>query len=37
MFDPNNRPAFTEFRADVKPIEITQPDGPELHRRRLAR
>ncbi len=28
MFDPNNRPAFTEFRSDVKPIEITQPEGP---------
>lgn len=30
MFDPNNRPAFTEFRSDVKPIEITQPDGPSF-------
>ena len=30
MFDPNNRPAFTEFRDDVKPIEITQPDGPSF-------
>ncbi len=29
-FDPNNRPAFTEFRSDVKPIEITQPDGPSF-------
>jgi primary-amine oxidase len=27
MFDENNRPAFTRFRDDVKPIEITQPDG----------
>ena len=30
MFDENNRPAFTEFRSDVKPIEITQPDGPSF-------
>ncbi|OAN39684.1 primary-amine oxidase [Mycolicibacterium iranicum] len=30
MFDPNNRPAFTQFRDDVKPIEITQPDGPSF-------
>ena len=30
MFDENNRPAFTEFRDDVKPIEITQPDGPSF-------
>lgn len=30
MFDPNNRPAFTAFRDDVKPIEITQPDGPSF-------
>ncbi|MCW2732992.1 MAG: hypothetical protein JWR13_3808 [Mycobacterium sp.] len=30
MFDPNNRPAFTEFRSDVKPIEITQPEGPSF-------
>jgi primary-amine oxidase len=30
MFDSNNRPAFTEFRDDVKPIEITQPDGPSF-------
>ncbi|MCP9276275.1 primary-amine oxidase [Mycolicibacterium arenosum] len=30
MFDANNRPAFTEFRDDVKPIEITQPDGPSF-------
>ena len=30
MFSPENRPAFTEFRTDVKPIEITQPDGPSF-------
>ena len=30
MFNPENRPAFTEFRHDVKPIEITQPDGPSF-------
>lgn len=30
MFDENNRPAFTQFRDDVKPIEITQPDGPSF-------
>ncbi|WP_460353888.1 primary-amine oxidase [Mycobacterium sp. ZZG] len=30
MFDPNNRPAFTQFRDDVKAIEITQPDGPSF-------
>ena len=30
MFDENNRPAFTEFRDGVKPIEITQPDGPSF-------
>ncbi len=30
MFDENNRPAFTEFRPDVKPIEITQPEGPSF-------
>ena len=30
MFDENNRPAFTKFRDDVKPIEITQPDGPSF-------
>ena len=26
MFDPNNRPAFTEFRSDVKPIDYTTAD-----------
>ncbi|MDY6998918.1 MAG: tyramine oxidase, partial [Actinomycetota bacterium] len=30
MFDSNNRPAFSQFRDDVKPIEITQPDGPSF-------
>jgi primary-amine oxidase len=30
MFDPQNRPAFTQFRDDVKPIEITQPEGPSF-------
>ena len=28
MFSPDNRPAFTQFRDDVKDISITQPDGP---------
>jgi primary-amine oxidase len=28
MFDPDNRPAFTAFRDDQKPIRITQPEGP---------
>jgi primary-amine oxidase len=30
MFDPENRPAFTALRDDVKPIEITQPEGPSF-------
>lgn len=30
MFDPMNRPAFTEFRTDLKPIDITQPEGPSF-------
>jgi primary-amine oxidase len=30
MFDPANRPAFTEFRGDLKPIEISQPEGPSF-------
>jgi primary-amine oxidase len=30
MFDPGNRPAFTGFRTDLKPIEITQPEGPSF-------
>jgi primary-amine oxidase len=29
-FAGENRPAFTEFRSDVKPIEITQPEGPSF-------
>lgn len=28
MFSPDNRPAFQGPRTDVKPIAITQPDGP---------
>ncbi len=35
MFDEKNRPAFSKFRDDVKPIEITQPDAAQFHRRRL--
>jgi primary-amine oxidase len=30
MFSPDNRPAFTGPRTDVKPISITQPDGPSF-------
>ncbi|MFA7512962.1 MAG: tyramine oxidase, partial [Mycolicibacterium vanbaalenii] len=30
MFSPDNRPAFSGFRDDVKTIEITQPDGPSF-------
>ena len=30
MFDPENRPAFTELRTDLKPITITQPEGPSF-------
>jgi primary-amine oxidase len=30
MFSPENRPAFTGFRDDVKDIVITQPDGPSF-------
>jgi primary-amine oxidase len=30
MFSPDNRPAFTGFRDDVKGIAITQPDGPSF-------
>jgi primary-amine oxidase len=30
MFTPENRPAFTAFRDDLKPIEITQPEGPSF-------
>ena len=28
MFDKNNQPAGSTFHDDVKPIEITQPEGP---------
>ncbi|TVZ04576.1 primary-amine oxidase [Trebonia kvetii] len=30
MFSPDNRPAFTGLRDDVKNIVITQPDGPSF-------
>ncbi|MCW2749129.1 MAG: hypothetical protein JWR83_239, partial [Aeromicrobium sp.] len=30
MFDENNRPAFSEFRSDLKALDITQPDGPSF-------
>jgi primary-amine oxidase len=30
MFDDNNRPAFSRLRDDVKPLEITQPEGPSF-------
>ncbi|MDT4970692.1 MAG: primary-amine oxidase [Pseudonocardiales bacterium] len=30
MFDPMNRPAFTELRTDLKPLSITQPEGPSF-------
>ncbi len=30
MFDPANRPAFSRFRDDLRPIEITQPEGPSF-------
>ncbi|MDQ2876743.1 MAG: primary-amine oxidase [Actinomycetota bacterium] len=30
MFDPENRPAFSALRDDVKPISITQPEGPSF-------
>ncbi len=30
MFSPDNRPAFAGPRTDVKPIEITQPEGPSF-------
>jgi primary-amine oxidase len=30
MFDPQNRPAFTALRDDVRPISITQPEGPSF-------
>ncbi|WP_033288996.1 primary-amine oxidase [Amycolatopsis jejuensis] len=30
QFAPDNVPAYSGYRADVKPIEITQPDGPSF-------
>jgi len=30
MARPGNRPAFTATRPDVRPLEITQPDGPSF-------
>ena len=30
MFDPDNRPAFSGLRTDLKPISITQPEGPSF-------
>ena len=30
MFDGDNRPAHTQLRDDVRPIEITQPEGPSF-------
>ena len=30
MFDGDNRPGFTRLREDVKPLEITQPEGPSF-------
>ena len=30
MFDPANRPAFSALRDDLKPISITQPEGPSF-------
>ncbi|TFV67601.1 UNVERIFIED_ORG: primary-amine oxidase [Bacillus sp. AZ43] len=30
LFAEGNRPAFRDFRDDVKPIEITQPEGPSF-------
>ena len=30
MTEPGNVPAFTEVRPPMKPIEITQPDGPSF-------
>lgn len=28
QFNPRNRPSFSRVRTDLKPIEITQPEGP---------
>ena len=30
MFEEGNRPRFERLRADVKPLAITQPDGPSF-------
>lgn len=30
MFDGDNRPGFARLRDDVKPLEITQPEGPSF-------
>ncbi len=30
MLDPQNRPAYSELRSDLKPIEILQPEGPSF-------
>jgi primary-amine oxidase len=30
MFDDDNQPAFTRLRDDLKPLEITQPEGPSF-------
>jgi primary-amine oxidase len=30
MFDDDNRPAFTQLRDDVRPLEIAQPEGPSF-------
>ncbi|MCZ2859950.1 primary-amine oxidase [Blastococcus sp. VKM Ac-2987] len=30
LFREGNRPAFSQFRDDLKPIEITQPEGPSF-------
>ena len=37
MADPDNVPSFGAQRSDLKPIEITQPEGAELHGRRPRR
>jgi primary-amine oxidase len=30
IFQEGNVPAFTEYRGDIKPIDITQPEGPSF-------
>ena len=30
LFEPDNVPSVQQYRDDVKPIEITQPDGPSF-------